>query len=45
VKVRLVNPGSTWYNCTNTSGNHWRCDTPGQSVASANQLTVVAVQP
>jgi hypothetical protein len=44
VKVRLVNPGGTWYNCTNTSGNHWSCNTSGLTVASANQLTVVAVE-
>jgi hypothetical protein len=44
VKVRLVSPSGTWYNCTSTAGNHWSCNTSGLSVASANQLTVVAVQ-
>jgi hypothetical protein len=44
VKVRLVSPVGTWYNCTNTGGNHWSCNTSGLSVVSANQLTVVAVQ-
>jgi hypothetical protein len=43
VKVRLQTTGS-WYDCTNTSGNHWRCDTPGQGVQPANELRVVAVQ-
>ncbi|MDT7943343.1 MAG: hypothetical protein RQ985_02190 [Dehalococcoidia bacterium] len=44
VKVRLQTPGGTWYSCTNTSGNHWSCDTPGQGVQPANELRVVAVQ-
>ena len=43
VKVRLQTTGS-WYDCTNTSGNHWSCDTPGQGVQPANELRVVAVQ-
>ena len=43
VKVRLQT-GGTWYSCTNTSGNHWSCDTPGQGVQPANELRVVAVQ-
>jgi len=43
VKVRLQT-GGTWYDCTNTSGYHWRCDTSGQAVAGANELRVVAAQ-
>jgi hypothetical protein len=43
VKVRLQTTGS-WYDCTNTSGNHWSCDTPGQGVQPANELRVVAVE-
>jgi hypothetical protein len=44
VKVRLQSMGGTWYSCTNTSGNHWSCDTPGQGVQPANELRVVAVE-
>ena len=44
VKVRLVSPTGTWYNCTNTGSNHWSCNTTGQGVAVANELRVVAVQ-
>ncbi len=44
VTVRLVTPAGTWYSCTNPSGNHWQCNTPGASVAAANELRVVAVQ-
>jgi hypothetical protein len=43
VKVRLQT-GGTWYSCTNTSGNHWSCNTPSQGVQPANELRVVAVQ-
>jgi hypothetical protein len=43
VKVRLQTTGS-WYDCTNTSGNHWSCDTPGQGVQPANELRVVAIE-
>jgi len=43
VKVRLQTTGS-WYNCTNTAGNHWSCNTPGQGVQPANELRVVAVE-
>jgi hypothetical protein len=47
VKVKLVAAGSTWYTCaldTSTTGepNDWECDTTGATVASADQLTVVA---
>ena len=44
VKVRLQSMGGTWYSCTNTSGNHWSCNTPGQGVQPANELRVVAVE-
>ncbi|MDW8008455.1 MAG: hypothetical protein RMK67_02685 [Chloroflexota bacterium] len=43
VKVRLQS-GGTWYNCTNTSGNHWSCSTTGQAVQPADELRVVATQ-
>jgi hypothetical protein len=47
VKVKLVSAGSTWYTCaldTSTTGepNDWECDTTGATVASADELTVVA---
>ncbi|MDW8008454.1 MAG: hypothetical protein RMK67_02680 [Chloroflexota bacterium] len=41
VKVRLQS-GGTWYNCTNTSGNNWSCNTTGQAVQPADELRVVA---
>lgn len=43
VKVRLQSGGS-WYNCSNTSGNHWSCTTNGQAVQPADELRVVAHQ-
>lgn len=45
VKIKLVSSGSTWYSCTNTSGNNWSCDTtsPQATVAAADQLTVVSM--
>lgn len=43
-KIKLVSSGSTWYSCTNPSGNDWTCATTGAAVAPANQLQVVATQ-
>jgi hypothetical protein len=45
-KIKLVAAGSTWYSCTNSSGNNWSCDTtsPQASLSAADQLTVAAVQ-
>ena len=44
VQIKLVAAGSTWYDCTNGSGNDWSCDTtaPAQTVASMDELEVVA---
>lgn len=44
VQIKLVAAGSTWYDCTNTSGNVWNCDTttPAQTVAAMDELEVVA---
>lgn len=47
VKIKLVSTGSTYYSCTNTSGNNWSCDTTAgtqATVSPANQLTVIATQ-
>jgi hypothetical protein len=44
VKIKLVAAGSTWYDCTNTSGNNWSCTTTGATVLSADQLRVIATQ-
>ncbi|GAB4459278.1 MAG: hypothetical protein HRF47_18600 [Chloroflexota bacterium] len=43
VKVRLVTTGS-FYNCTNTSGFNWTCNTtaPQATVAAADELRVIA---
>ncbi len=41
VRIKLVNAGSTWYNCTNTAGAV-SCTTTGASVSTADQLRVVA---
>ena len=43
-KIKLVAAGSTWYSCTNPSGNNWTCATTGAAVAPADQLQVVATQ-
>ena len=44
VQIKLVAAGSTWYDCTNGTGNDWSCDTttPAQTVASMDELEVVA---
>ena len=44
VKIKLVNAGSTWYDCSVVSGNDWTCDTstPAQTVATMDELEVVA---
>ena len=44
VQIKLVAAGSTWYDCTNGTGNNWSCDTttPAQTVASMDELEVVA---
>ena len=44
VKIKLVAAGSTWFSCTNPSGNNWTCATTGAAVAPADQLQVVATQ-
>jgi len=42
VKIKLETAGSTWYTCTNTTGNDWSCTTTDATVASMDQLNVVA---
>lgn len=43
VKIKLVNAGSTWYDCDNGgSGNNWTCDTSDFAVSSIDKLDVVA---
>ena len=44
VQIKLVNAGSTWYDCSVVSGNDWTCDTtsPAQTVAAMDELEVVA---
>ncbi len=44
VTIKLVSTGSTWYSCTNPSGNNWSCTTTGATVAPTDQLTVVSTQ-
>ena len=41
VQVQLVTAG-TWYDCTLDTGTVWECDTTGLTVATINQLRVVA---
>ena len=41
VQVQLVTAG-TWYECTPDTGTVWECDTTGLTVATINQLRVVA---
>lgn len=41
VRIKLVAGGSTWYNCTNSSGSV-SCTTTGASVTAADELRVVA---
>jgi hypothetical protein len=42
VKIKLVAAGSTWYSCTNSQDFDWACTTTGATVASMDELTVVA---
>lgn len=41
VEVQLVSAGS-WYACTLDAGTVWECDTTGLTVATIDQLRVVA---
>lgn len=41
-QIKLVAAGSTWYSCTNGTGNDWSCNTSGATVASMDELKVVA---
>jgi len=41
-QIKLVAAGSTWYTCSIVSGNDWTCDTTGATVASMDELKVVA---
>jgi hypothetical protein len=42
VKIKLVDAGTTWYDCTVVTSNNWTCDTTGATVAEMDNLTVVA---
>jgi hypothetical protein len=42
VKIKLVAASSTYYDCTNSSGNNWQCTTTGATVAPADELRVIA---
>lgn len=42
VRVRLGDSESLYFSCAHTGSNHWRCNLSGVSVASANELRVVA---
>ncbi len=42
VKIKLVAAGSTYYSCTNTSGNNWSCTTTGATVSPSDELRVIA---
>lgn len=47
VKIKLVDAGSTWYDCTAGAGAYdWDCDTtsPAATVLSADMLRVIAVE-
>jgi hypothetical protein len=41
-QIKLVAAGSTWYTCTIVTGNDWTCDTTGATVATIDELKVVA---
>jgi len=41
-QIKLVAAGSTWYTCAIDTGNDWTCDTSGATVASMDELEVVA---
>lgn len=43
VKVRLISPAGSYYNCT-ASGSTWTCLTSGVTVTAANEFRVIAVQ-
>lgn len=42
--INLQDSSGAWHLCSRISGNLWRCQTSGQSVAAATALRVVAVQ-
>ena len=41
-QIKLVAAGSTWYTCSIVTSNDWTCDTTGATVASMDELKVVA---
>jgi hypothetical protein len=43
VRAKVTSAGTTYSTCSNTTGNHWSCSIT-DTVASANELTVIAVQ-
>ncbi len=43
VRAKVRTAATTYSTCSNTTGNHWTCPV-SDSVASADQLTVIAVQ-
>ena len=43
VRAKVRTAAATYSTCSNTLGNHWTCPVT-DSVASADQLTVIAVQ-
>jgi hypothetical protein len=43
VRAKVTAAGATYSTCANTLANHWNCPIT-DSVASADQLTVIAVQ-
>ena len=44
VKIKLVNAGTDWYDCTSLNTTDWTCNTtsPQATVATMDKLTVIA---
>jgi hypothetical protein len=42
VKISLDASGSDWYACSYVAGRDWNCQTPGESLKSADQVRVIA---
>jgi hypothetical protein len=42
VKIQLAVGQDGWYDCRNTGGYHWSCNTDGVTLSEANQLRVAA---
>jgi len=42
VKASINSSSNAYFNCTNTGGTHWLCNTDQESLSNADELKVIA---